>query len=29
MLDKNRMRQHHFEVTYVLGRFLTEHFIRV
>lgn len=29
MLDKNRMRQHHFEVTYVLGRFFTEHFIRV
>ena len=29
MLDKNRMRQHHHEVTYVLGRFMTEHFIRV
>jgi hypothetical protein len=29
MLDKDRMRQHHFEVTYVLGRFFTEHFIRV
>ena len=29
MLDKNRMRQHHLEVTYVLGRFMTEHFIRV
>jgi len=23
------MRQHHLEVTYVLGRFMTEHFIRV
>ncbi len=29
MLDKNKMRQHHLEVTYVLGRFMTEHFIRV
>ncbi|MFO1393700.1 MAG: hypothetical protein U1F09_08095 [Steroidobacteraceae bacterium] len=29
MLDKNRMRQHHLEVTYVLGRLFTEHFIRV
>ncbi len=29
MLDKSRMRQHHLEVTYVLGRFMTEHFIRV
>jgi hypothetical protein len=29
MLNKDRMRQHHFEVTYVLGRFFTEHFIRV
>jgi hypothetical protein len=29
MLDKNKMRQHHLEVTYVLGRFMTEHLIRV
>jgi len=29
MLDKRKMRQHHLEVTYVLGRFMTEHFIRV
>ena len=29
MLNKNRLRQHHFEVTYVLGRFFTEHLIRV
>ncbi len=29
MLDRNRMRQHHLEVTYVLGRLFTEHFIRV
>ena len=29
MLDKRKMRQHHLEVSYVLGRFMTEHFIRV
>jgi hypothetical protein len=29
MLDKDRLRDHHFEVTFVLGRFFTEHFIRV
>lgn len=29
MLDRNRVRQHRFKVTYALGRFFTEHFIRV
>jgi hypothetical protein len=29
MLDKNKMRQHHIEVSYVLGNFMTEHFTRV
>ena len=29
MLDRQKMRQHHLEVSYVLGRFMTEHFIRV
>lgn len=29
MLDKRKMRQHHLEVSYVLGSFMTEHFIRV
>jgi hypothetical protein len=29
MLHKDRLRKRHFEVTYVLGRFFTEHLIRV
>jgi hypothetical protein len=29
MFDKRRLRQHHVEVSYVLGSFMTEHFIRV
>jgi predicted transcriptional regulator len=29
MLDRKKLRDHHLEVTYVLGRFLNEHLIRV
>jgi hypothetical protein len=29
VLDRNKMREHHFEVTFVLGRFMNEHLIRV
>lgn len=29
MVDRKKLREHHYEVTYVLGRFLTEHLIRV
>jgi hypothetical protein len=29
MLDRARLREHHFEVSYLLGRFSIEHLIRV
>jgi hypothetical protein len=29
MLDRQRLREHHIEVSYLLGRFMTEHLIRV
>ena len=29
MLDRERLRQNHFEVSFVVGRFLSEHLIRV
>ena len=29
MLDRDRLREHHFEVSYLLGRFMTEHLVRV
>lgn len=29
MLDRQRLREHHTEVSYLLGRFMTEHLVRV
>ena len=29
MRDRNKMREHHLEATFVLGRFMTEHLVRV
>jgi len=29
MIDRKKLREHHYEVTYVVGRFLTDHLIRV
>ena len=29
MLDRERSRKHHFEITYALGRFMVEHLVRV
>lgn len=29
MLDRNKLREHHLDVTFVLGRFMTDHLVRV
>lgn len=29
MVDRQRLREHHIEVAYLLGRFMTEHLVRV
>lgn len=29
MLDRQRLREHHIEVSYLLGRFMTEHLVRL